>query len=132
MTSQGGQQGQRLLSGLFESLHNWKALRKAHGYGYGERLFHSTAQPSGNVFKFRQLEKVVPGGESVTHHRDKTPLKHGLHVVLVLCNDSNCGRFYFVATFILLADRMRLRSESIRATYHYLHCTVGHLSIRML
>jgi hypothetical protein len=70
---------------------------------------------------------VVPGGESVIHH--KTPLKHGPHVVLVLCNDYNCGRFYFV---ILLSDRMRLRSGSIRATYHYLHCTVGHLSIRTL
>jgi hypothetical protein len=28
MGSQGGQQGQRMLPGLFESLHNWKAPKK--------------------------------------------------------------------------------------------------------
>jgi hypothetical protein len=43
MGSQGDQQDQRMLPGLFESLHGWKALKKAHVCGDTSILLYATA-----------------------------------------------------------------------------------------
>ena len=44
MDSQDDQQDQRMLPGLFESLHGWKALKKAHVCGDTFISLYATAE----------------------------------------------------------------------------------------